>query len=105
MLTPTALSASKELSSLPWWGATLIILWTVPVGPSLWAAAITGPLFIAIPIREVLLEKGVITVRYRTAPQPSGSAITGPAPSLAVAAVPRDDDTIVTPRTRRTVGA
>ena len=105
VLTPTALSASKELSSLPWWAATLIILWTVPIGPALWAAAITGPLFIAIPIREVLLDRGVITVRYRTAPMPSRAAATTPARSLAAVAAPVDDDTVVTPRSRRTVGA
>lgn len=105
LLTPTAFSLSRELSSLPWWAATLIILWTVPVGPALWAAAITGPLFIAIPIREVLLDKGIITVRYRTAPTPSRSTATSPARSLAVAAAPPDDDTVVTPRSRRTVGA
>lgn len=105
LLSPTAFSLSRELSSLPWWAATLIILWTVPVGPALWAAAISGPLFIAIPIREVLLDKGIITVRYRTAPTPSRSTATSPARSLAVAAAPPDDDTVVTPRSRRTVGA
>ncbi|RDV44045.1 hypothetical protein DOE76_15035 [Leifsonia sp. ku-ls] len=106
VLTPTAFSASKELSSLPWWASTLIILWTVPIGPALWAAAITGPLFIAIPIREVLLDRGVITVRYRTAPMPSRVAATIPAArSFRAVAAPVDDDTVVTPRSRRIVGA
>ncbi|WP_295122550.1 hypothetical protein [uncultured Leifsonia sp.] len=105
LLTPTAFSASKELSSLPWWVSMLIILWTVPVGPALWAAAITGPLFIAIPIREVLLDRGVITVRYRTAPVRSRAAANTPARSLTAEAAPVDDDTVVTPRSRRTVGA
>lgn len=105
LLTPTALSLSRELSSLPWWATALTILWTVPVGPAIWAAAITGPLFIAIPIREVLLDKGVITVRYRTATVQSRSAVVSPARSLAVAVPPSDDDTVVTPRSRRTVGA
>ncbi len=105
VLTPTAFSASKELSSLPWWASTLVILWTVPIGPALWAAAITGPLFIAIPIREVLLDRGVITVRYRTAAMPPRTAATSPARSLPVVAAPADDETVVTPRSRRTVGA
>lgn len=105
VLTPIALPASKELSSLPWWAATLIILWTVPVGPILWAAAIVGPLFIAIPVREVLLDRGVITVRYRTVAMPPRAVATSPARSLAVVAAPADDDTVVTPRSRRTLGA
>jgi hypothetical protein len=105
LLTPTMFSLSKEVSSLSWWTVALVILWTVPVGPALWAAALSGPLFIAIPIREVLLYRGVITVRYRTATSSPKPPSTRSARFVTASAAPIDDDTVVSPRTRRTAGA
>lgn len=103
--TPPMLDLSHQVSSLPWGAAIGVLLWTVPFGPALWAAAITGPLFIAVPVREILLAKGVITVRHPTA---IATQTTRPAPLVpqvrTTSSIP-DHDTVVTPRSRRIVGA
>lgn len=103
--TVPMLDLSHQVSSLPWEAALGVLLWTVPFGPALWAAAITGPLFIAVPVREILLAKGVITVRYRTA---IAAQIAKPTPlseQIRSTSSTPDDDTVVTPRSRRIVGA